>query len=195
MALIASEGQLNNVGATLASLLSGTLTSEIFVSNVIVGTVEDNHITNPLSSDLEDNNLEIMYNELRDLAQSIEDSWEGGQLDGPFYIPHVNLSGVLSWTGSRPDMPSPLDANIKGPKGDQGDQPILDSNVGVEVSLDEEATASITGDGTTNNPYHLDFTIPKIGSIELEAAIENVLARMFIWDEEEQILTINVNLE
>lgn len=74
MALIASEGQLNNMGASLASLLNGSLTSEIFVSNVILGTVADNHITNPLSTDLEDNNLEIMYDDLRDLAQSIEDS-------------------------------------------------------------------------------------------------------------------------
>jgi hypothetical protein len=36
--------------------------------------------------------------------------------------------------------------------------------------------------------------LPKVGSIELEQAVENVLARMFVWDEETQTLTINVNL-
>jgi hypothetical protein len=36
--------------------------------------------------------------------------------------------------------------------------------------------------------------LPRVGSIELEQAVENVLARMFVWDEETQTLTINVNL-
>lgn len=194
MALIASEGQLNNMGASLASLLNGSLTSEIFVSNVILGTVADNHITNPLSTDLEDNNLEIMYDDLRDLAQSIQDSWEQGQLDGPYYIPSVNLSGVLSWVGTKPDMPTPTPTNVRGPKGEQGEQPLLSGNVEIEVSLDEGATASMTGEGTQQTPYQLHLSLPKVGALELENAIESVLARMFIWDEETQTLTINVNL-
>lgn len=181
MALIAAEGELNNVGATLQSLLNNNiLSSEVFVSNVILGTVADNHITNPLTSDLEDNNLEIMYNQLRELAQNLEDSWEQGQLDGPYYIPSVNLSGVLSWVGTKPDMPTPTPTNVRGPKGEQGEQPLLSENVGIEVSLDKEATASMTGEGTQQAPYQLHLSLPKVGALELENAIENVLARMFI---------------
>lgn len=97
MALIAAEGELNNVGATLQSLLdNNTLTSEVFVSNVILGTVADNHITNPLTSDLEDNNLEIMYNQLRELAQNLENAYDEGDLDGPYFIPHVSETGVIT---------------------------------------------------------------------------------------------------
>ena len=52
----------------------------------------------------------------------------------------------------------------------------------------------MTGEGTQQTPYQLHLSLPKVGALELENAIESVLARMFIWDEETQTLTINVNL-
>lgn len=194
LALIAAEGELNNVGATLQSLLNNNiLTSEVFVSNVILGTVADNHITNPLTSDLEDNNLEIMYNQLRELAQNLENAYDEGNLDGPYFIPHVSETGIITWTGTKPDMPIPASRNIMGPMGPQGERPIIDEEVDVQV-VEEHATATITGQGTPEVPYKLSLELPKVGSIELEQAVENVLARMFVWDEETQTLTINVNL-
>ena len=42
--------------------------------------------------------------------------------DGGYYIPRVDSAGNLSWTASREDMPDAAGANIKGPKGDTGEQ-------------------------------------------------------------------------
>ena len=42
--------------------------------------------------------------------------------DGGYYIPSVDTSGNLSWTASKTGMASVQSANIKGPKGDTGEQ-------------------------------------------------------------------------
>ena len=41
---------------------------------------------------------------------------------GGYYIPSVDDDGNLSWTASKEDMPDAAGANIKGPKGDTGEQ-------------------------------------------------------------------------
>lgn len=41
---------------------------------------------------------------------------------GGYYTPSVDNAGNLSWTASREDMPDAAGANIKGPKGDTGEQ-------------------------------------------------------------------------
>ena len=48
-------------------------------------------------------------------------SGEAGQ-DGGYYAPSVDADGNLTWTPSKADMPPVAGANIKGPKGDPGEQ-------------------------------------------------------------------------
>lgn len=48
-------------------------------------------------------------------------SGEAGQ-DGGYYSPSVDDDGNLTWTPSKDDMPPVESANIKGPKGDPGEQ-------------------------------------------------------------------------
>lgn len=44
------------------------------------------------------------------------------EINGTYYIPLVDSSGNLSWTGTKENMPTILETNIKGPKGDKGDK-------------------------------------------------------------------------
>lgn len=46
----------------------------------------------------------------------------GGGESGGYYRPSVSESGELSWTPSQSDMPTVATVNIKGPKGDPGEQ-------------------------------------------------------------------------
>lgn len=46
----------------------------------------------------------------------------GGGESGGYYRPSVSEAGELSWTPSQSDMPTVATVNIKGPKGDPGEQ-------------------------------------------------------------------------
>lgn len=44
------------------------------------------------------------------------------ETDGGYYIPSIDADGNLSWTGSKPNMITPLAVNIKGEKGEKGEK-------------------------------------------------------------------------
>lgn len=73
-----------------------------------------------------------------------------GGADGGYYTPNVNaVTGYVTWTASKPDMPAIAPANIRGPKGDAGR-----GVFGINISVD--TTGAITGgtifydDGSTS---------------------------------------------
>ena len=71
--------------------------------------------------------------------------------DGGYYTPNVNsVTGYVTWTPSKPDMPAIAPSNIRGPKGADGR-----SVYGINISID--STGGIAGgtvfydDGSTSN--------------------------------------------
>lgn len=81
--------------------------------------------------------------------------------DGGYYTPAVSDAGDLSWTPSKTNMPVVPAANIKGLKGDPGDNGITpEFSIGTVTTLDagENATASITG--TAEKPL-LNLGVPR----------------------------------
>jgi len=73
----------------------------------------------------------------------------GGE-DGGYYTPKVNdVTGYVTWTASKPNMPAIAPSNIRGPKGDAGR-----GVFGINISVD--TAGAITGgtvfydDGSTS---------------------------------------------
>lgn len=84
---------------------------------------------------LKQNNANI---ELKNLGQTIKGE------DGGYYIPSVDESGELSWTTSKSGMTSVASANIKGPRGEQG-EPGKDGSVSFD-SLTDAQKAQLKGE-------------------------------------------------
>jgi hypothetical protein len=88
MIFIAAQNELDlNTTIDINKIL---LSSQRFISNTFVGRVNDNNLTNPPMSDIEDGNLKVYYYNLDLLSQGLKDAWAKGDLDGPYYIPHVD---------------------------------------------------------------------------------------------------------
>jgi hypothetical protein len=68
----------------------------VFVSNTIVGEVADNFLTDPINQDVMDKNLEVMYNQMRDVKKQFEDELSSGGFIGPYYKPTVTKDGYIS---------------------------------------------------------------------------------------------------
>ena len=100
--------------------------------------------------------------------------------DGGYYAPSVSPDGELTWTASKPDMPSIPAANIKGPagadgkdgvpgaEGPQGPQgePGQDGAPGKDgttftPSVDDEGNLSWTNDGGLANPATVNIKGPQ----------------------------------
>ena len=100
--------------------------------------------------------------------------------DGGYYAPSVSPDGELTWTASKPDMPSVPSANIKGPagadgkdgapgaEGPQGPQgePGQDGAPGKNgttftPSVDDEGNLSWTNDGGLANPATVNIKGPR----------------------------------
>lgn len=123
MVFIASQNAVDiNTDLNINHVLFGP---QRFISNAFYGTVNDNDLTNPPLTDVEDENLIIYYDRLNKLDDDLREAWASGDLDGPYYKPSVDKdSAIISWTSTRADMPSIPSVNIRGPKGEQGEQGI-----------------------------------------------------------------------
>lgn len=66
--------------------------------------------------------------------------------DGGYYAPNVSPDGELTWTASKPDMPSIPSANIKGPAGADGKDGAPGADGGYYTpSVDSEGNLTWTG--------------------------------------------------
>ena len=97
--------------------------------------------------------------------------------DGGYYAPNVSPDGELTWTASKPDMPSIPAANIKGPAGADGKdgvpgaegpqgEPGQDGAPGKDgttftPSVDDEGNLSWTNDGGLANPATVNIKGPQ----------------------------------
>lgn len=57
--------------------------------------------------------------------------------DGGYYTPSVDDEGNLSWVASEEDMPEIEPVNIRGVKGDKGDDGITPVHIGAEEPTDD----------------------------------------------------------
>lgn len=91
----------------------------VFVSNVMTGVVANNFLTNPVTNEELDENLQTVYDNLMSLYNTVEEKLEDDEFVGPYYYPTVN-DGIISWaryktTSVQPPLPQPVD--IRGPRG------------------------------------------------------------------------------
>ena len=82
--------------------------------------------------------------------------------DGGYYAPSVSPDGELTWTASKPDMPSIPAANIKGPAGADGKDGAPGKNgTTFTPSVDDEGNLSWTNDGGLANPATVNIKGPQ----------------------------------
>lgn len=94
--------------------------------------------------------------------------------DGGYYTPTVDMSGNLTWAGSKAGMPAIDGANIKGPKGDTGNTgaagadgvdgaPGADGKDGTTFTpaVDADGNLSWTNDGGKANPATVNIKGPQ----------------------------------
>lgn len=178
MIFIAAQNEIDlNTTIDINKIL---LSSQRFISNTFVGRVNDNNLTNPPISDIEDQNLVLYYARLDKLDQDLREAWAKGDLDGPYYIPHVDdYTSDLTWTGSREGMPEVPAINIRGKQGIQGIQGIQGPYYTPHIT---EGKIGFTGS---------QQDIPVIeDEFDLNAAVTEEVKNVmdWRWDSENQIL-------
>lgn len=67
---------------------------------------------------------------------------------GGYYVPGVDAAGNLSWTASKEGMPGVAGANIKGAKGEKGEDYVLTESDKAEIAGMVEVTLPIAGADT-----------------------------------------------
>ena len=102
-----------------------------FVSNEFYFVINNNFLTETIGTEPTDENISIWYEEIENYVHSDEFKEECKGEDGAHgpagedgapgatFIPSVSDEGVISWTNDG-DLPNPESRNIKGPKGDDG---------------------------------------------------------------------------
>lgn len=74
---------------------------------------------------------------------------------GPYFTPHIDSNGILSWTNNG-GLTNPPSVDIKGPKGDDA----FTLSIGEVTTLNPDQQATVTNVGTTSNQVW-DIAIPR----------------------------------
>ena len=99
-----------------------------FVSNEFYFVINNNFLTETIGTEPTDENIAVWYENIENYVHSDEFKEECKGDPGPAgedgdpgttFIPSVSVEGVISWTNNG-DLPNPESRNIKGPKGDDG---------------------------------------------------------------------------
>lgn len=91
---------------------------KVFISNTMYGVVVDNFLKDPISDDNIDPNIQIVWDNLLDLQDRIEDDLANDAYRGAAYIPDIDENGILSWERSdKQNIMIPEPKNITGPTG------------------------------------------------------------------------------
>lgn len=94
---------------------------KVYVSNVMKGVVKDNFLTDPVTEEVTDKNIELYYNKLDALYDDLNQRVETNYYKGDYYKPAVDEYGYLTWSikeGYASEIPT--SQNITGPQGPQG---------------------------------------------------------------------------
>ena len=90
----------------------------VYVSNIMKGEVKDNYLSDPITTEVQDKNIELYYNKLDALYDELNHKHETGFYQGDYYKPEVDEFGNISWSimeGKASDIPT--SQNITGPVG------------------------------------------------------------------------------
>ena len=99
-----------------------------FVSNEFYFEIKSNFLTETIGTEPTEENIAAWYEQIETYVHSDEfkedckgDPGPAGEdgASGTTFIPSVNTEGVISWTNDG-ELPNPESRNIKGPKGDDG---------------------------------------------------------------------------
>ena len=164
---------------------------KLYVSNTMKGVVKDNFLTDPITEEVTDKNIELYYNKLDALYDDLNQRVETNYYKGDYYKPSVDENGYLTWAikeGYASETPTPQ--NITGPQGPQGGyySPLIENSVinwepsqsnlpSIESTDLKPAIKNATDD-------YLDANLKK----EVSAAVDAKFK--FVWDEANQTLYI-----
>lgn len=166
-----------------------------FISSTFIGVVQDNNLTNPPLTDLNDENLIIYYERLNQLEKDLNKAWTEGKLDGPYYIPTVedgaHGEALLQWEGSREGMPEIATVDIRGKQGKQGpyyvpsEEDGILSWTGTQTGMEEVESTNIKEWVENASETYLDVKLPE----EVNTAVDEKFK--YVWDTDTQTLYIN----
>lgn len=165
-----------------------------FVSNTMTGQVDDNFLTDPIISDGQDANLEIMYNQILDVKQEFEDKLAEDGFVGPYYKPTVSKDGYISWTViDQHEVPPaiPETQRIMGPQGKEGPYyiPYLTENNALGFKKSQEAMKDV-------DEIDINKLIEDASSAYLEANLKAVVDASvdskFKWEWDDEAQTLNI---
>ena len=69
----------------------------VYVSNIMKGEVKDNYLSDPITTEVQDKNIELYYNKLDALYDELNHKHETGFYQGDYYKPEVDEFGNISW--------------------------------------------------------------------------------------------------
>ena len=129
---------------------------KLYVSSTMHGRVKDNFLTDPITKEIPDPNIELYYNKLDALADQLTYNDENNIYKGDYYKPSVDEVGVLSWEIKQgPASEIPQSRSIRGPQGIQGG-----------YYKPSEENGVITWSASQED-------LPEVASIDLNPYIEN----------------------
>lgn len=180
--------------ATESAVIDGNINDarKVFVSTTMYGKVEDNFLEDPVVDEDMDPNLQIIYDELLDLRDTIIGDIESDYYRGAAYIPDVDDNGVISFTRSDgKDINIPEPKNITGPQGKQGPYYIPSTQDGViewtgsQADMEEVESADLKGLISEASETYLDANL----HVQINAAVDEKFK--YVWDKDKQILYIS----
>ena len=173
---------------------------KVFVSNTMIGLVENNSLSNPVPENEMDPNLKVVYDELLDLKDTVADDLEKDAYRGAAYIPDVDSNGIISWArddGKNIAIPEPR--NITGPVGPYYKPVLTDGVFSFEKSLfsiPDVESLDVYGIIKEVSDQYLEGNLEGISSAyldqHLEGAVDVAVDEKFkwTWDPKAQILYI-----
>lgn len=164
---------------------------KLYVSSTMHGRVKDNFLTDPITKEVSDKNIELYYNKLDALADQLKYNDENNIYKGDYYKPSVDEVGVLSWEIKQgPASEITQSRSIRGPQGIQGGyyQPSEENGTikwnASQDDLPEVSDINLLPYVENASNTYLDSHLKN----EVSAAVDAKFK--FIWDDENQILYI-----
>lgn len=189
---LATENEVVNDDIDEASL--------VYISNVMQGRVKDNYLTDPITEEVQDKNIEIYYNKLDALYDEMKLRHDTNYYQGDYYFPNVDEFGYLTWTikdGKASDIPT--GQNITGPEGPYYVPSIEDGLLFWEVaqsSTRPEGDSYNIGEkvnSSTDEWLNENFE-ERASDLIFDAVNKGVDEKFkFAWDDENQILYITAS--
>lgn len=173
-------------------------TRKVFTSVVMKGQVLDNFLTDPISDESLDENLQFIYESLYNLRDQVLRELQNGDYIGDVFAPSVDEDGVISWTLTDAQDAEKLDItprNITGPVGpyyiprvEDGVLKWTGSSNRIEPIDDTNITDMVKDHSDAYLSENLEPTVTPIIKNEVNAAVDAKFK--FTWDPVNQILYI-----